>query len=82
VVADASGLLFLQQTPGTGNTTILNLLPEKYLKGKVVNDFIEFELNTFLVTCLNDEYFYIVSRSGAPMIKIRSLNTSYISMGM
>ena len=40
----------------------LTILEEKYLKNKMVTDFIEFERDKFFVSVLRDEFFYIVTR--------------------
>lgn len=62
VIADANGLQFLEAEAGTGEATLLKLLDEKYLNGKEVTDFIEFEEDNFFVTVLNSNYFYIIRR--------------------
>ena len=62
----------------------LTILEEKYLKNKMVTDFIEFERDKFFVSVLRDEFFYIVTRfeDQKNMVKIRSINPGYITMGL
>ena len=81
-VADTNGLVFLEQKAGTGTTVALNVLSEKYLKGKNVIDFVEYEIGEFLVTCTNDSNFYIVNRDKKSTTPIASLNANYITMGI
>ena len=81
-IADASGLRFLEQHAGIGRATNLKLLDERFLKGKEVTDFIEYLRDKFLVTCLSDTHFYIISRSEKKTTTIISLNSGYITMGI
>ena len=81
-VADVQGLLILQQQAGTGQATVLQLLPEKYLKGKEVADFVEYERDQFLVSCLRDTHFYLINRQERKTSTIRSLNPGYITLGL
>ena len=47
-----------------------------------VNDFVEYERDVFLVTCLNDTNFHLIKRLEKKVVSIRSLNPNYISMGI
>ena len=80
-VADADGLLFLRQTPGACGTTNLELLPERYFKGKGVTDFVEYQRGMFLVSLLYDTHFYLVNRADKKIASIRSLNAGYVTLG-
>ena len=44
---------------GVPNLTILD---EKYLKGKMVTDFVEYERDKFFVAVLKDDHYYLVTR--------------------
>jgi len=63
-------------------------MDEKYLQNKVSTDFIEYEQDKFLVTCIEDKYIYLIQRAsggmfaGGNLIKIPSMNNNYISMGI
>lgn len=59
-------------------------MDEKYLKGKMITDFVEYERDKFIVSILKDNYFYLVTRfvEEKQMGKIRSINAGYITMGM
>ena len=81
-VADAKGLLILQEQLGAGSATILHLLSEKYLKDKDVTDFVEYSIDHFLVSCQQDIQFYLVNRHEKKTATIRSLNKGYITMGL
>ena len=81
-MSDVKGLLFVNQTPGQGQATVLTLLDEKYLKGKEVNDFIEYSRDKFLVSCLREANFYLINREDKKVTPILSLNDGYVSLGM
>jgi len=83
-VADDNGLFFVKHGIGGANTPTVSSLDEKYLKGKMVTDFIEYERDKFFVSVLKDDFFYLVTRFGdeKQMLKIRSMNSNYISMGL
>ena len=81
-VSDVKGLFFVQQSPGQGQATVLTLLDEKYLKGKEVNDFIEYSRDKFLVSCLREANFYLINREDKKVTPIMSLNDGYVSLGM
>ena len=81
-VSDVKGLLFIEQKPGQGTATVLNLLKEKYLEKKEVSDFIEYARDHFVVSCLNGADFYLVSREEQKTTPILSLNDGYVSLGM
>ena len=61
---------------------MLNILPEKWLKGKEVTDFIEYERDMFLVSCLNDPNFHFINRNDKSQGHMASINSNYITMGM
>lgn len=63
-IADDKGLLFVKHGMGGGNTPQVSVLDEKYLKGKMVTDFVEYERDKFFVSVLKDEFFYLVTRFG------------------
>lgn len=69
---------------GGANTPTVSILDEKYLKGKMVTDFIEYERDKFFVSVLKDDFFYLVTRFGdeKQLLKIRSMNSNYITMGL
>lgn len=50
----------------------------------MVTDFVEYERDKFFVSVLKDDYFYLVTRFGEEkqMLKIRSMNSGYITMGL
>ena len=59
---------------------MLRLVDEKYLQGKVVTDFLEYQQDKFLVLCTEDKYIYLIERSqgglfgGGSLQKIPSMN--------
>lgn len=57
---------------------------ESYLRGKTVIDFIEYDRDKFFVTVLNDEFYYLVTRfsDDKQIGKIRSITSSYVTMGI
>ena len=81
-VADAQGLVFLLQKPGASGATLLELLPERYFKGKGVTDFVEYQRDMFIVSLLQDTHFYLVNRADKKIASIRSLNAGYVTLGI
>jgi hypothetical protein len=81
-VADETGLVFLEHKAAGANMWSLTAISEKYLKGKNVIDFVEYEIGEFLVTCTNDSNFYLVNRDKKTTTPIASLNANYITMGI
>lgn len=83
-IADDKGLLFVKHGMGGASLPTVSVLDEKYLKGKMVTDFVEYERDKFFVSVLNDDYFYLVTRFGEEkqMGRIRSMNSAYVTMGL
>lgn len=83
-VAADNGLAFLRHGTGGANLPNVSLLDERYLKGKMVTDFVEYERDKFFVSVLKDSYFYLLTRFAdeSKMIKIRSIHSSYVTMGL
>ena len=75
--------------PDNAGHTVIKLTGEAYCKQESVNDFLEFKRDTFLVTIIESSHFAIIERdkggglfSSAKTTKIRSVNSSYLSMGI
>lgn len=83
-IAEDNGLVFMKYGIGGASLPTMTSLEERYLKGKVVTDFVEYERDKFFVSVLRDDYFYLVTRFGdaSQMGKIRSMNKGYITMGL
>ena len=82
-VADDQGLLFLVQKPGgTPGSYLLDMLPEKYFKGKSVTDFVEYQRDMFIVSMLDDTHFHLISRADKKLASIRSLNAGFVTLGI
>lgn len=47
-----------------------------------MSDYIEYIRDKFVVSCLNDENFYLINREDKKVLPIKSLNSEYISLGM
>jgi hypothetical protein len=81
-VADDQGLVFLVQKPGGAGATLLELLPEKYFKGKSVTDFVEYQRDMFIVSMLDETHFHFINRADKKTAAIRSLNAGFVTLGI
>ena len=82
-MADDQGLLFLVQKPGgTPGSYLLDILPEKYFKGRSVTDFVEYRRDMFIVAMLDDTHFQLISRADKKVASIRSLNAGFVTLGI
>ena len=68
----------------------ISITSEKYLANQAVDDFVEYKRDTFFVTLLNGDHFYIIERPTAQGMfaaagktkKIPSVHEKYLSMGL